>query len=747
MSLPAAKNLARKIYHRSRSNVSKITRSFLSKENPPVLFVFGGRSHHWDGMGKLLYKSEPVFKSSIDKCDEYIKELFGFSLLPNFDGTADEHFFEDELKIIFSLALLQIAQFDLWKSKGVTPDGVLGVSNGELIALYAAGGLSLRDTMHVLKGAAEVFFQNEKRVYQNILVSTSCTEAKQIFKESDVWAEVAHEFSSNTVLAFFHADDKSKVTSLLESKGISWRTYYEGLSWPYHTSKAGLLKQQMHEYISDKQIFPRPISCDFYCSMLGSVIPKNTVIDVDFYFRTLSSTVLFQTAANQLAGTNYGAVIHIGAHPMLKGPIQKVFQQSNKKILNVESMRNDAPELETFQSSLRQIKEVVNTKNDVAETEGSVLATFSSQLNVNAILTSENPYPSYEYLRKNGKIHFLKQHKAWLLLDYEDIDYVINSPQIFSNNVLFEFDRFLLGADPPDHTVMRAALQPLFAPQGSGLDEFIKTSVNQLLDGLADRPQFDFVEEFSLPLVKMVINEFLGLKKEDAEALEKILTGHAYEIRYLKDLEKYFTTYLERIKDEGRPGMGTILLQEVKAGNLPYEGAVSLMKLMWLAGTSTTSILLSNAVYMMLKYPNIEAQIRSNERVIPKFIEECLRIEPPELQIWRLVKQDTELAGQKLPAGSLLMLGLASANRDPRVFNNPDDIILNRPARKHFTFGAGYHYCLGVAMARLEAKISLQGVLERLPNLKMVDENRPLSYYPSNHFRALGKLLVTNKEP
>lgn len=734
-------NILRIAYHLSRRRVKRTIKSLLPKENPPVLFVFGGRSNYWLGMGATLYHKEPAFKASIQRCDVFINQLGNFSILPSFEGTADKDFFNDEIKVIVSIASLQIALTDLWYAKGIQPDGVLGVSTGELIALYAAGGLSLKDTMTILKGSTQLL-ELEKKEYVTLLVSASLDTALQAFKDAPGWIEVGFEFAPKSIVAYLHVDDKEAITKYLDTKKIGWRITQEELTWPYHTSKISRFRKEMLGYIYE--IEPMPLKYDFYSARLGKLIPKNTVIGPDYYYETLCNPVLFNTVSKEIVASNFGAAIHIGPHPLLKSHLQKGFQQLKKKLINVESMRMDAPDLAVFRTSLRQVKDAVSTKPLLTQKKEEVLAAFCNQLNINSILSTHNPYNTYEYLRRNGKMHFLKQHNAWLLLDYEDIDFVIQNPQIYSSNVLYEVDRYLLGADPPDHTVMRAALQPLFATQGSGLDEFIKKTVNQLLDNVEKLPAFNFVEDFSLPLSKMIVYEFLGLKKEDSDALEKTLTGHTYEIGYLKDLEIYFTGYLERIKDEGRPGMGTTLLAEVEAGRLPFAGAVSLMKLMWLAGTSTTSILLTNAINMMLRYPAISEQLRASDRVIPKFIEECLRVEPPELQIWRLVKQDTELAGKRLTAGSLVILSIASANRDHRVFNNPDEIVLNRPARKHFTFGGGFHYCLGVAIARLEAKISIQAVIERLPNLKFVDESQLPTFYPSHHFRAIGKLMVTN---
>lgn len=168
------------------------------------------------------------------------------------------------------------------------------------------------------------------------------------------------------------------------------------------------------------------------------------------------------------------------------------------------------------------------------------------------------------------------------------------------------------------------------------------------------------------------------------------------------------------------------------------------MKLFWVAGISTTSILLSNVIHNLALHPAMKSSIRNDEQVLVKFLEECLRLNPPETVLSRITLEDTELGGQNIPKNSVIALSLIAANRDPKIFNDPEEIILDRPVKqRHLSFGAGAHYCIGVGLARIEAKNALKVILEKMPEFRLDNENA-VGWLPPHpqHFKALEKLII-----
>jgi acyl transferase domain-containing protein len=321
----------------------------------PILFILRGRTQTIAGMGRELYAHEKVFREAIEACDIIIRDVLGFSILSNFKESPDQLFFEDEAKLIITIAAVQIGLVDLWKSKGIHPDGVLGVSQGEPMAIYAAGGLTLEDTLRIFGGSSRIL-ELEKKEFANLIVNASMIEAQHLFKECPVWAEPVYEVGAKTIFALCHLNDVGEVSSFLRANNIVSRRYQDQPSWPYHTTRIGAHRQKLGGYMG--YIKPRPLQCDYYSSLYGRVIPKNTVVGADFFFDMLRKPVLYHTTSTIVAEANFKVAVHIGPHPFFKGQMQKSFLEMNKKIVSIDTMRNGAPEMITFQSSLEEIRKI-----------------------------------------------------------------------------------------------------------------------------------------------------------------------------------------------------------------------------------------------------------------------------------------------------------------------------------------------------------------------------------------------------
>lgn len=354
--------LPRNFNHIPESHLFTSEKPAIAPQEHPVLFVLRGRTQMVAGMGRDLYAHEQVFRSAVNACDVIIQEVLGFSILSNFSENPDKLFFADEARLIISIAAVQIALVDLWKSKGIYPDGVLGVSQGEPMAIYAAGGLSLEDTLRIF-GGSSLILELEKREFANLIVTISMADAQILFKECPVWIEAVYEVGPQTLFALCHEDDRPSVEQFLRSKNIGMRCYQEEASWPYHTSRVGVHREKLGGYIS--HIKPRPLQCDYYSSLYGQLIPKNTVVGPEFFFDMLRKPVLFHTTSNIVASANFKVAIHIGPHPFFKLQMHKSFLKHNKKILSVDTMRNDAPEIETFYGSLQEILKLNPTSGTV----------------------------------------------------------------------------------------------------------------------------------------------------------------------------------------------------------------------------------------------------------------------------------------------------------------------------------------------------------------------------------------------
>ncbi|HYC29145.1 MAG TPA: cytochrome P450 [Chitinophagaceae bacterium] len=694
----------------------------LIPQRKQLVFVFGGRTYYWPGMGRELYEKEPVFRNAIHTCEEVFSQFIqNASILPNFEGPLDKAF-QSEAAITLTVSALQLGLFEMWKERGIRPHAVMALSQGEPLAGYATGALHLKDALQICAEGA-LICQWEKKEYLPLFVSARL----ETFPNNPLIVPI-YEIGSQRVLALCHKDQKEAAGKFLEEQGLKWSTPYNETTWPYHTDMMLKHRPGFIELHQDMELMP--LQCDFYSCTAGRLIPKNSVLSGEFWFEVSCKPVLMHSTLQAVAQAGPQLMVHIGPASFQKLQFLKSAGPRSMLVEMLDTMRKREPEQQLISATHKQISGARLKKNpSYSDTD------FLQRFNPESLLSHADPYPYFDFLRKQGSVHLLPANNTWIVLDYTDIDHVLKNPQVFSSTLHKTFDECLIGADPPHHTLVRSMLQPLFSSQAyAALGEFTTRHAHALLDKLQSRDQFNIVDEFSLPLAQAVVAEFLNIPVERVQACIK---GHVYAMEHLGNLYAFFKKYLE----ENNTGAAAILMNAVKEKKITMEGAVKLMRLLWVAGMTTTSMLLSTAIYFMAKDEALKKQLQENDQLIPKFIDECLRLEAPELDLKRITTTETTLGNKTIPAGSIVMLSLAAANRDPKQFERPGELLLDRPAKQNMSFGGGYHYCLGVGMAKLEAKHALRVILERLPALQLAPGKAP-AYFPSPHFRGLATLEV-----
>ena len=281
------------------------------------------------------------------------------------------------------------------------------------------------------------------------------------------------------------------------------------------------------------------------------------------------------------------------------------------------------------------------------------------------------------------------------------------------------------------------------------MQDDIRALVNELLEPILSRGQCDWVKEFAVPLPMTIIIQLLGLPLEDLPQLKvwsdlaiSLLSGintadelvqKGVEVAKILD---YLAEQVEIAKLNPREGVISDLIRESADDSeaLSHKEIVAILVQVLTAGNETTTSLISSAMMLMLKTPGMQQQLREHPDRIEAFLEEVLRLETPLLGHFRLVKNDTQVGGRDLPAGSRVMLLWASANRDEEAFTSPDVIDLERSKRRaHLGFGHGLHLCIGAALARMEARIALETLLAR---------TRHIALAPHNDFRHVPSLMV-----
>ena len=307
--------------------------------------------------------------------------------------------------------------------------------------------------------------------------------------------------------------------------------------------------------------------------------------------------------------------------------------------------------------------------------------------------------------------------------------------------------------DPPRHTRHRSLMAKLFTPNRlKENEEFMWTLAEGLIDELASRGEVEFNRAYARPFTLLVIADLLGVPREDHVKFRGWLGGSEGNVgdpegriggdRVFANLHPYFLGYIEQRRanpvDDVMSRMANVRFAD---GGLPeVMDVVRIATILFAAGQETTARLLAAGMRILAEQPALVRDLRRDPEAIPNFVEECLRLESPIKGSFRLALRDTTLAGVTIPEGSMLMAMVGAANRDPRVFEDPDRFDARRAnARRNVAFGHGEHFCPGASLARAEARISFERLLARLDDFSLVDPGA-LSYAPTFIIRGLNAL-------
>jgi cytochrome P450 len=314
----------------------------------------------------------------------------------------------------------------------------------------------------------------------------------------------------------------------------------------------------------------------------------------------------------------------------------------------------------------------------------------------------------------------------------------------------------LLANDPPSHTHFRKLVNKAFSPNRvKKISHSIKGIAEPLILKIEKKGAFEAVSEFAVPLPLTVIADQLGVSREDLTRFKRwsdasvlpisgMATPEQLEeaLELTKELQAYFLERIAERRKERRDDMLSDLVHARLDGERPLADLeiVSVLLQFLVAGNETTTNLLAAWLQFALQNPEELAKVRADRSLLPNSIEETVRMETPVSGMWRVTTRDVALGGETIPKGAMVMLRYAAANRDEAVFEDPESFKVDRKnAREHLGFGMGVHYCPGASLAREEALIGLGLILDRLPGLRLAEEN-DFAHHPSMLLRGLKRL-------
>ena len=362
-----------------------------------------------------------------------------------------------------------------------------------------------------------------------------------------------------------------------------------------------------------------------------------------------------------------------------------------------------------------------------------------------------DPYSRYAALRAQVPVH-QSTFGFWLLTRYDDCLRVLRDPLVgkdFSGaaralglseeqqaeQAAFRDDHSnMLFADPPDHTRLRALASRAFTPRTvEALRARVVALVDELIDGFPSGETVDVMDALAFPLPVTVIGEMLGVPAEDRPQFRPLVRASTavLELAVTPDalaaatsaratMEEYFTGLVaERRAHPGDDLLTELIEAEDRGDQLTERELISTAILLFAAGFETTTHLIGNGLYALLGNPDELARLRQDRTLLRSAVEELLRYDSPVQITARTANADIDVAGHLVEEGGTVLVLLGAANRDPARFDDPDHLNLGRAQGSSLSFGSGIHYCLGAALARLEAQVVLDRLLDRFSGMEL----------------------------
>lgn len=387
-----------------------------------------------------------------------------------------------------------------------------------------------------------------------------------------------------------------------------------------------------------------------------------------------------------------------------------------------------------------------------------------------------DPHPAYRVIKENGNkptpivlktgmAYLPPGLEAWLVTAYEDVEFVLRDPR-FRKSIDEAMPLFaaqsggtvaargsllynnMANNDPPVHTRLRKPLNAMFTSRSvAGRRDVVRSAALETLEKVAGSQTFDLVQDFAFPFSISVISRTLGVPDADRGTFHgwvQTITGAAPPEILRRDaglMVEYLRGLIRGRRESA--GNGTDDVLTLLATSLAEDEAVAQAYALLAAGYETTANLIVTGFLTLAAHPEQLRRLWSDPGLVPDAVEEMLRHQSPfNLSLYRYVTEPVELNGVRIPRGAIVFLAFAAANRDECRFTEPDSFDITQPHRDHLAFGGGIHNCIGKHLARMEAQVAFETLIERCPGLAVHTPDEEFDWKASPTFRGLRTLRV-----
>jgi cytochrome P450 len=344
-----------------------------------------------------------------------------------------------------------------------------------------------------------------------------------------------------------------------------------------------------------------------------------------------------------------------------------------------------------------------------------------------------DPYPVYAAMRELSPVLLLPMG-TWVSTGFDESYAILRNHDVFSSREIGGNQAreagpgqlALISDDPPRHTRLRGLVNRAFTPRRvKELEPRISGVVGELMEGFSPGVDVDVMAGLAVPLPITIIAEALGIPASDRERFKRWSNalisgdgpsngGNPERLAHLQEMQSYFIAEVaDRRRVPAADLLSALTTAEIDGSRLEDYEVLGMATLLLVAGNETTTNLIGNMLAVLAVRPDLWAAARADRALVETIVEETLRYDSPVQNLGRKTLTECEVGGQKIPAGQEVIVSFAAGNRDPKAFEKPDEFRMDRDLRSHLAFGNGIHYCLGAPLARAEARIACNALLDR----------------------------------
>lgn len=365
-----------------------------------------------------------------------------------------------------------------------------------------------------------------------------------------------------------------------------------------------------------------------------------------------------------------------------------------------------------------------------------------------------NPYPMYAHLREADPVH-KAQTGEWIFTRYEDVMRILKDPNCRVGNRLewikkgvkyFEnkdedlraiyhaINNFILFLNPPEHQRIKNFVRQAW--KDKAVEEIIQLNISSLIKDFKDKESIDLVDVYAQPLPILTISKILGLTNTDYHFLKNngiamikaldLYVSHKDLVQMNEAAQAFITFFRNTIKEKSKQPAEDLISAIIKLNNeqtekLTEDALVSICIFLFIAGEETTASLIATGLFNLLKRPEVYQALTTDASLSKQIIEELLRIDPPVQLLGRLSSSEITIGNINIGPDETLTLVVGAANRDPEIFENPDEFNFNRKSGRHIAFGSGLHYCLGDWLGRMQGEMAIAAFCQAFPKASLLE--------------------------